>query len=164
FDNGLVELGRFLGFSSWKPGSTAAPDCVWQLGDRLAFLLEGKSEESPEGGVSVQNCRQAAGHLRWAESESRLEGVASRFSILVSPKSTIDPEAVPHAQGLYFWGVEEARRLFERLRLVLADIRTTMSSMPVEDARDRALTKIVAMHLEPESIKDLLLARPLDSL
>jgi hypothetical protein len=65
FDQGMVELGRLLGFVSWKPEGVAAPDAVWQLTFKLLFLLEGKSDENPNSGISVQNCRQTSGHLDW---------------------------------------------------------------------------------------------------
>src|SRR5947207_13734336 len=61
FDPALMELGGLLGFNSWKPEGGAKPDCVWQLGSELAFLLEGKADESAKGGISVADWRQARG-------------------------------------------------------------------------------------------------------
>jgi len=38
FDRGMVELGSLLGFNAWKTDSQATPDCIWQLGDEIAYL------------------------------------------------------------------------------------------------------------------------------
>ncbi len=46
FTQGLEQIGKFLGYASWRPGTRGAPDCVWRLSDKLCIALEAKSEET----------------------------------------------------------------------------------------------------------------------
>jgi len=164
FDRGLVELGAFLGYDSWKPEGDATPDCVWILGSRLAFLLEGKSEQSPHGGISVSDCRQAAGHLNWAKQDIRVSGVESIFSVLVSPRDHVDPDAIPHADKVYLWGVPEVRMLFEKVKVALVEIRATTATEASETQRDRIIERLTKSGLDPDSIRGLLLLKPVAKL
>ncbi len=102
FDRGMVELGLLLGFNSWKTDAQATPDCIWQLGNEIVYIFEGKSEANPENPISVDDCRQASGHLKWASADPQLKNCKAFRSILVTPRSTIDQNAVPHANNLFF--------------------------------------------------------------
>jgi DEAD/DEAH box helicase/Helicase C-terminal domain len=159
FDRGMAELGKLLGFSSWKPGSQAAPDCVWQLGNDLALLFEGKSEESPEGPVSVEDCRQASGHLKWASSEQGLKGCKSVLSILVTPRSSLDKNALPHAKDLYLTKPSDLWRIFERAQAMLMTVRSAMTDEMDEEFKERILSELVSTELTPNSIQELLTSR-----
>lgn len=156
FDRGLVELGNMLGFTSWRPEGKAAPDCVWQLGYKLLFVLEGKSDETPEAGISVQNCRQASGHINWVEAESDLRDIEDKYSILVTPKSTIDKEAISHADDVYFLAISEVHRLFEKIKCVLTESREIMTDETTNELRDRILQKLVQMNITAEEIHSVL--------
>ena len=164
FDPGLVELGRLLGFEAWKPEGRAAPDCVWQLGADLAVIFEAKAEESSEGEISVDECRQTSGHIKWARNEDRLKGSRSIICVLVTARSKIAKDALPHANELYLWPVEEARQLFKQVKLLLADARSVMISTPTEQLRERILERSIAMDITPESIQRLIMTRLLSEL
>ena len=116
FDRGMMELGLLLGFASWQPDSPAAPDCIWQLGNEVAYLLEGKSEASPDGSVSVEDCRQASGHLKWASAQQSLKDCKSTFSVLVTPRTILDKIAVPHAKDVYLMTPEAMKGLLDLQR------------------------------------------------
>jgi hypothetical protein len=164
FDRGLVELGQLLGFNSWKPPGKAAPDCVWQLGDQLLFVLEGKSDEAPEGGISVQNCRQASGHLDWAAANSSLKDIKTKYSILVSPKSSIDADAVPHGKDIYLLGILETFRLFEKAKSILLESRETMTTNTNTELGDRVLQGLIRTNLTPEEIRVSITSKPVTEL
>lgn len=164
FDRGLVELGTLLGFDSWKPEGDAAPDCVWIVGSRLAFLLEGKSDESPKGGVSVSNCRQTAGHLNWAKQDIRVSGAESKLTVLVSPREKVDPDALPHADKVFLLSLSEARALFERIKTALIEIRATTVAETSDAERDRIGERLTKSNLDPESIRAQLTSRPVAQL
>jgi hypothetical protein len=161
FDRGLEELGHLLGFTSWRPPSQAAPDCIWQIGSDLAFLLEGKSEESPESPISVDECRQASGHLKWARAEQALKDCKSVFSILVTPRTQLDKTAIPHAKGLYAFQPMKMLKLFEGTRAMLTTVRSTMVDQAEEELKERILSELVRIDLTPTSVQEVLLAKPL---
>ena len=160
FDRGMLELGRLIGFTSWKPTSQAAPDCVWQLGSDISFLLEGKSEESSDAPISVEDCRQASGHLKWATSEQELKGCRSIFSILVTPRTFIDKNALPHAKEVYVTTPSEMLKLFERAQAMLTTVRSTMTDEMDEEFKERILSELVSTELTPSSIQELLTSNP----
>jgi hypothetical protein len=164
FDRGLVELGRLLGFATSKPSGTAAPDCVWQLGSKLLFVLEGKSDEAPAGTISVQDCRQASGHLNWVKGEKNLRGINEVFSILVTPKAKIDSEAISHAGDVYFLSVSDAIRFFEKARSMLVEARGVMTEAATDELAEKLWQIMTRMSLTPENIRMLLTARPLAEL
>jgi len=160
FDRGMLELGSLLGFTSWKPDSQAAPDCVWQLGNDIAFLLEGKSEASPDGPISVDDCRQASGHLKWAGAEQRLKDCRSTFSILITPRTALDKIAVPHANGVYLMTPADMKGIFERTKAMLSTVRGAMTDELDEEFKERIVSELVSADLTPDSVRKLLLSRP----
>lgn len=111
FCRGLEQLGRFLGFASYRPGVKGAPDCLWTVSDRICVALEAKSEEKPDQPIPMRDAREAKGHLDWVSSNVRLAAQAEVLALLVSPRSTIAAEALPHTDGVFHFGVDEARLL-----------------------------------------------------
>ncbi len=160
FDRGMLELGHLLGFTSWKPDLPAAPDCIWQLSNEIAYLLEGKSEALPDGQISVDDCRQASGHLKWAGAEPRLKDCRSTFSILVTPRTVVDRIAVPHAEGIFLVTPTEMVKLFEQTRVMLSSVRSTMTGELDEEFKERIVSELVSSDLTPSSIQTLLLSKP----
>jgi len=157
FDRGMLELGLLLGFSSWKPSSQAAPDSVWQLGNDAAFLLEGKSEASPGSPISVDECRQAAGHLKWGRAEQELKDCKSIFSVLVTPRVEVDKSAIPHAKELFAITPTEMLELFERAKAMLITIRSTMANEIDEEFKEKILSELIRSELTPNAVQELLL-------
>jgi hypothetical protein len=163
FDRGMMELGHLLGFTSWQPVSQAAPDCVWQLGNEVAYLLEGKSEASPDGPVSVDDFRQSSGHLKWATAQQELKDCKPIFSIIVTPRTEIDKIAVPHAKDVYLMTPADMKMLFERTKAMLSTIRSAMTDELDEEFKERIMSELVSTDLTPNSIQQLLLSKPATS-
>jgi hypothetical protein len=159
FDRGMVELGRLLGFTTWKPNTPATPDAIWQLGFGLLYIFEGKSDESPTAGISVQNCRQAAGHIDWVKDESSLKHVEEVHNILVSPKSTIDKEAIPHCKEIHYFHTSDMLKLFEQTKRALMELRSTMTASHGSEVRERVLQKLVDANLTASDITKLLTSK-----
>lgn len=164
FDRGLVELGNMLGFTSWKPPENAAPDCVWQLGYKLLFVFEGKSDESSETGISVQNCRQASGHVDWAKAQDGLKDIKTIYAILVTPKSKIDQEAIAHGKDVYFLAISDVLRIFEKTKSALMESREIMTAETTTELRNRVLQKLIEKNLTPEEISAWLTSKPVTNL
>jgi hypothetical protein len=164
FDRGLVELGLMLGFTSWKPAGKAAPDCVWQLGYKMLFIFEGKSDESPEAGVSVQNCRQASGHHNWARAESDLNDLEDKYSILATPKLTLGKDAIPYTDDIYFLWIPDILKLFEKIKCALSESREMMTTEASNETRERVLQKLTQMNITAEEIHALVTSKQVKDL
>jgi hypothetical protein len=164
FDRGLVELGSLLGFTSWKPDGTASPDAIWQLGYKQVFVLEGKSDEAADQGISVQNCRQTSGHLDWAKAEETLTSVKEKYSILVTPKSFIDKDALPFADGVYFFAIADIQKLFSRVKSALIQSREVMTRDTTDEVRERILQKLIENGITSKEIEKLLTTKFLKDL
>jgi len=152
FDRGLVELGLLLGFTSWKPNEQAAPDAIWQLATQHVFILEGKSDENPEQSISVQTCRQTAGHLNWAKATESLVNVKEIYALLVTPQSCVDKNAVPHIADIKFLATTVIIDLFEKIKTALTKSRNTMTNES-SDRADIILQNLVALNITAENIR-----------
>jgi hypothetical protein len=159
FDRGMVELGRLLGFTSWKPNVPAAPDAIWQLGFRLLYIFEGKSDETPTAGISVQNCRQTSGHINWAKAESSLKDIEEYYTVLVTPKCKIDTEAIPHSKEVYYFATSDMLKLFEKTKRALMESRLIMTASTGSELRERVLQKLIELNLTPEDITKLVTSK-----
>lgn len=93
FELGLEALGKLLGFESVRPNKTADPDCVWCDGERLWLIFEAKTDERAENPISADAVRQADSHHRWVASELGWPEPAESLTVIVSPKTTIHPDA-----------------------------------------------------------------------
>ncbi len=164
FDRGMVELGSLLGFNAWKTDSQATPDCVWQLGDEIAYLFEGKSEENPESPISVDDCRQASGHLKWASAEPQLKNCKAFRSILVTPRTIIDKKAIPHAEHLFFITPFELQSLFDRTKMMLSSVRSVMINENEEEFKEKIMSELVRTDLTPNSILSIFQSKPVQTL
>jgi len=101
FERGLESLGRWLGFEASRPGRQGDPDSIWRLGDQVIVAFEAKSQQSTEGPVSLDNAREAQGHLNWVKSNLKPPEDTEVFGVVVSPRTSIGSEAIPHCESLY---------------------------------------------------------------
>jgi len=152
FDRGLMQLGTLLGFNSYKPGGDAAPDVVWHLENELLFMFEGKSDEYPDTGISVQNCRQTSGHLDWVTIDANLKDIATKYCLLVSPRISIDEIALPHGEQIYYLHTSEVLQLFDRTKQMLVELRSAMIDEISENYRELVLRCMDRYDLTPEKI------------
>src|SRR5262249_27420773 len=98
----LEDLGRLLGFLASRPDGSGAPDCVWSL-ERQAFIaFEAKTQETPEGSISLATVRQAQSHLDWLRAKEEPPAGAQTKSIIVTPRTTLAKSAAVSADGLVF--------------------------------------------------------------
>jgi hypothetical protein len=130
------------------------------LDGKLAILLEGKSEESPNGPVSVENCRQASGHLNWARVDPRIKDCEEMLSILVTPRERIDPKAIPQADRVYISNISDIKELYDKAVHLLTVVRTSMTSAANEELRENILQEMISRNLTPQSIRSFLISKP----
>jgi hypothetical protein len=93
FEPALVILGRWLGAESFKPPGQARSDAAWCYGDAMWITLEAKSDQNPDGPVAVRDIREANTQLRLLGSDRGVEPPENSFSVIISPRSTVDPNA-----------------------------------------------------------------------
>jgi len=164
FDKGLMQLGTLLGFDSYKPGGDAAPDVIWHLENELLFVFEGKSDENPDAGISVQNCRQTSGHLDWVTIEVNIRNIATKYCVLVSPRTSIDEIALPHGEQIYYLHTSQVLKLFERTKQMLVELRSTMTNEISDNYRELVLRCMDRYNLTPEKIIELITLKPVTEL
>ena len=164
FSRGLEQLGRSLGFLSWRPGVQGAPDCVWTLADRLCIVFEAKSEESASDPIPIRDVREAKGHLDWVSANVKLADNAEVVVSLVSPRSVIAKEALPHAEGVYRLGVDEIRSLARKAVGSLRAARAQSATGATDALRANIQQQLVAGQLSPRNLLEHLKSVPVKSL
>jgi hypothetical protein len=165
FDRALTELGQMLGFGAHKPSEAATPDAVWNLGTAYVILFEAKSDESPEGSISVSTCRQAQGHKDWQTNRPFFTQAALIKTVIVSPRTSLSPDAVPHAKDLYHVSTDDIRDLFASAEACLRRIRSACAGLKPEQVSNIIMENLVLAALTPDQVlarltKDLLLTLP----
>ncbi|MHA1972545.1 MAG: DEAD/DEAH box helicase [Candidatus Hodarchaeales archaeon] len=163
FESGLVELGKLLGFNSFKPTIASGPDSCWQLGTNLLFILEGKSEEDPNTGVSVQDCRQSSGHLNTCKSYERTKDVEEQYVILITPRTKIDEPALAHGKEIFYLHPEQLLYLLSKAEKMLRESRQFLASSS-EYMRQRVYENCERNSITVAQIKSYLLNKRITEL
>lgn len=164
FDRGLLELGRLLGYSSLKPAGKGAPDACWQLENNIVFILEGKSNENPEKGISIATCRQTVSHLQYANDRDNYKNVKEKIICLVTPKTSIDEVAVPYCKDIYFLHISDIIKLYEKTKQMLIESRTILSSKLDDNDRELISNIMTRLKLTPSDILSLIRSKRLTEL
>ncbi len=164
FAQGLELLGRFLGFVAWRPQGQGAPDCVWSLTDRVCVGLEAKSEETAGDAVPIRDAREAKGHLDWLSSNVKSADDAEILAILVSPRSTLSKEALPHSEGVYYVPVDRMRSLAREASGVLRTVRAQSAEQAEEVLRANIQRQLFHERLAPSNLIKQLQKIPLKDL
>ena len=152
FDRALTELGRMLGFNAQKPKGQGVPDSVWKLGSYYVLLFEGKSDETPDDGISIATCRQAQGHQDWQKASPFFTQNAEMITIVVSPRQFLDEGAGAHAEGLYYLHIDAVRDLFREVEACLRVIRSKAPDLETEQRRQLIQTEMLSARLAPKEI------------
>ena len=152
FDQGVTELGKLLGFDAEKPDGQGVPDSVWRIGSEIVLLLECKSEENPKSSISISTCRQAQGHQAWQKARPFFDQHAELSTIVISHRSRLDKDAIPHADGLYYISVEEIRKLFAETESCLRSIRSKSVDMDEGRRLEVVVSELSKCHLTPDQV------------
>ncbi|MDR6506479.1 hypothetical protein [Arthrobacter oryzae] len=104
YEAALVQLGEFLGARSFKPNFDGRTDAVW-MWPKIWITVEAKSEQKSAGVISMEYIRQTNTQLDSLASDVDAEEVPSfSFSLIVSPKLVVQPDAVPIARDHVYLG------------------------------------------------------------
>ncbi len=124
FETAQVALGSLLGFETGKIESEGSPDPWWICGTNC-IVFEDFVNTTTEGTLDVTKARQATSHPDWMTANVEQSADCTFYPTLVTPATGIRSAAVPHAQELRFWKLDDfltwARKALETVR----ELRTT---------------------------------------
>ena len=97
YEQGLVTLGELLGAEAFKPPGKGRTDAAWVWAS-LWMTVEAKSEQLAGRMLSMDSVRQTNTHLASLAADRAVETPPEgSISVVVSPRSVVDPDAVPIA-------------------------------------------------------------------
>ncbi|MFF4227991.1 DEAD/DEAH box helicase [Streptomyces sp. NPDC001820] len=97
YEQGVVALGQLLGSEAFKPPGKGRADAAW-IWEAFWMTVEAKSEQDSEGLLSMEYVRQTNTQLASLAADRGVEAPpAGSISVVVSPRSVVDPDAVPIA-------------------------------------------------------------------
>ena len=165
FESALALLGQLLGWDAWRPQGDGQPDSVWSLSDRLAIAFEAKSDERPEGGVSIRTVRQALTHDTTVKNDGVRAGSLDVIVVVASPRSSIDSAAADLAQDLRYVPLDRLRKIGAEVRATLRELRSRLGATA---EASRAIAEISSAYaqsgLMPRQIREALTATRLHML
>ena len=165
FEEGMTRLGSLLGFDTKHPTDQAAPDSIWQITDSLLILLEAKSEQRGDYGIPVDTCREARGHYDWAKSNiSGFDNMSKKIVVIIPNRTTIDKQAIPFADNLYFMHITRIREIFEEVSGVYRRIRGKYATYSEEEINSKILEELIQKKLDPENLIMEMMSVPLDKM
>ena len=164
FEQGLEQLGFWLGLDSTRPKGPGVPDGLWAFADELVVVLEAKSNENPTGPISLETARQAQGHIKWAKSTRDLSDDALVVAVVLSDREKVASEALPSAQGLYVVSLKFIRELARKVIDTVRSLRAEAAETSSEEFRGTIAERLKQENLDPASIQAALQKMPLDKL
>lgn len=148
FEQGLVDLGTFLGYQALKPEGNAAPDAIWRLGDQI-FAFEAKSDATSDS-VSVSTLRQARGHFDWVALHLKPDDKTNVSVMVISPQTKRDSDTTPFTGALLYQSVAEIQEL---ARFAINALRTARSRSADRDGLSQELFKtLTSSKLTPSDL------------
>lgn len=164
FEKGLATLGNMLGASSHQWTDDGAPDGLWVFGNWHAFVFEAKTDESPEGGISLDTVRQARTHEQRVRTDNLIPAFVPCSTIVISPRSTVHNLATSHVEDIAYLSHDDAIKLFSDVALALERLRASASGSTEETLQEIGFQfykeKLVAL----QDVKERLLCKKLRDL
>ncbi len=164
FEQGLKQLGFWLGVDAERPKGTGAPDGIWAFPDELVVVFEAKSDENPDGPISLSTSRQTQGHIRWVKSDRGLASDTPIISVVISDREVVASEAMPSAQGLFVVGLKAIRELGQKVVSTIRSLRVEASETSSEEFRHAVVERLKDEKIDPASIQAFLQRMPIDDL
>jgi hypothetical protein len=164
FEQGLEMLGRLLGADVKRFTQKGEPDGFWRFGDWHAFVFEAKTDEGKQGGISLSTIRQAATHEQAVRSQKLLPDYTPCSTVIISPRTTIDPLALPHAGKMLYVSHGDIISLFDAASKAFEEVRAASVGNTDEVLRERFLQHYKHRKLSMQAIVQLLQKKRLDEL
>lgn len=110
FEKGHELLGTFLGYEAGNKETTAAPDPWWIADRQLCIIFEDHSPKNIESRIGANKVRQAESHPKWVKEKLELLDTATIISVMISPRSQVEKDAVPFAGEVRYWNQNDFKK------------------------------------------------------
>jgi len=157
FERGLYLLGQMLGANTHQWTDDGAPDGLWIFGSWCAFVFEAKTNESADGGISLDTVTQARRHEERVRSDQLIPSFVPCFTVVISPRTGIHKLSIPHIEEIYYISHEEVIKLFQDASIALGRVRNSASGSTEESLQVKALQVYTEKGVSLQNIKDRLL-------
>ncbi len=127
FEEAHRSLGELLGFDAGNSNSDATPDPWWISAGKLCIVSEDKSDSKPENPITVKHTRQAMTHPKWMLEHVKLAEKPIIACVMITPATTIHPEAATYAEDVKHWQIEDFRKWAQH---VVASVRKFRDEYP----------------------------------
>jgi Type III restriction enzyme, res subunit/Helicase C-terminal domain len=164
FEKGLTVLGEMLGARTHQWNDDAAPDGLWIFGNWQAFVFEAKTNESSEGGISIDTVRQALTHEQRVRVDNLIPEFVPCSTIVISPRTMLHKLAFPHADNITYMSHDEVIKMFNDVALALERLRSSACGSTDEALCENAMKFYSEKMVDLENIKNRLLKRKLRDL
>ena len=161
FEQGLEQLGHWLGVDAVRPSGTGVPDGVWSFAGETVVAFEAKSNEQPTGPISLSTAREARGHINWVQSHMQGNGSTPVSTVVISDRMTIAADALPNAEELFVVNLAYLRQLARKVVDTVRALKAQASGINNEDFRREIAERLRENQLDPATIRTALLAFPL---
>jgi len=157
FESGLNLLGQMLGARTHQWADDGAPDGLWIFDSWCAFVFEAKTNEKPDGGISLDTVTQARRHEERVRADKLIPLFVPCFTIVISPRTSIHKLSVPHVEEIFYISHNEVVKLFNDASLALERVRAAASGSTEEALQISALQVYSEKSVVPQNVKDRLL-------
>lgn len=118
----LEELGKWLGFNTWRPNTPGSPDTIWYISDNDIIAFEVKTEKTNDL-LTFDDLRQAGGHEEWLHgNDSSVTGSSKIRVAIVSPCTRYDETGSEYARHISHYSLIQmadlAQKAVGQLRLL----------------------------------------------
>lgn len=163
YERALSILGDLLGAEAFKPGGKGRADSVWIYSGLWWMTLEAKSESASKGLVSMENVRQANTQLRSLSEDRDAPIPDGSVSLIISPKTLTDPDAVPIADPhVRLCTPAEMRRLGEDTVEAWRDVRATAMNLEGAQAQAVVRQRFADRRLLPSQVRERIASQRVD--
>lgn len=160
FEAGLETLGKMLGAKThrWDKSDKGTPDGLWIFGSLFAFVFEAKTDGNSNRSISLDNLRQTNTHLDRAKADGLVPSHITCFTVLISPKGSIEKEArkLDVAGNICYVSHYEIIRISKDCAEALDRVRSFMQSSSREIITEKILEEYSLKNVFVENIKQRL--------
>lgn len=157
FESGLNSLGQMLGANTYQWTDDGAPDGLWIFNGWCAFVFEAKTNESPDGGISLDTVTQARRHEERVRADQLIPSFLPCFTVVISPRTSIHKLSIPHVEEIFYISHDEVIKLFNDTSVALERVRAAASGSTEEALQVNALQVYSERAVALQNVKDRLL-------
>ncbi|MGD0650920.1 MAG: DEAD/DEAH box helicase [Verrucomicrobiia bacterium] len=164
FQRGLKSLGDLLGFESVVPSTTADPDCIWSIGDKLHLAHEVKVEHTADGAIGANDVRQSVSHATWVKAHLPCAKDCKVICVIETPRTVVERAAIAYATSLCQVNPSAIRAMAKETVSVLRSVRAASSTNSDEAMLDLLRESLVSQRLLPNDIVERLSRQPVNKM